>query len=178
MESELREQLHLANLDQLITEAEANDLRSESKRFRGALELIASYDKTSKHGDGICPYGCDTPNIARQALAGNGSLKRCTHAVPASGTHCPECNASRLATEFAAQLRRGEPLTGPQKYVKGLAEDLLKQCEEVAELKLLIGQLASADPCRFDHHGYCQEHMWAGKGECAHGKARKILGYQ
>ena len=31
-----------------------------------ALEEIASYDE-GRH-DGICPYGCDTPNIAKQAL--------------------------------------------------------------------------------------------------------------
>lgn len=101
----------------------------------------------------------------------------CTHAVPVSGTHCPECNASRLVIEFAAQLKRSDPLTGPQKYVKGLAEDLLKQCEENAELKLLLGQLVSSDPCRLDHHGHCQEHMWAGKGECVHSRARKLLGW-
>lgn len=100
----------------------------------------------------------------------------CTHAVPASGTHCPECNASRLVVEFATQLRRGEPLNGSQKYVKGLAEDLIKQCEENAALKMLLSQIVSSEPCRLDHHGYCQEHMWIGKGECAHGRARKFLG--
>lgn len=31
-----------------------------------ALKEIASYDE-GRH-DGICPYGCDTPNIAKQAL--------------------------------------------------------------------------------------------------------------
>ena len=37
-------------------------------KCREALESIARYDKDSKHGDGICPYGCDTPSIARQTL--------------------------------------------------------------------------------------------------------------
>jgi hypothetical protein len=37
-------------------------------KCRTALESIARYDKDSKHGDGICPYGCDTPGIARQTL--------------------------------------------------------------------------------------------------------------
>lgn len=32
--------------------------------MREALETIAGYG-----ADGICPYGCDTPNIARAALA-------------------------------------------------------------------------------------------------------------
>ena len=33
-----------------------------------ALEEIARYDKDSKFGGGICPYGCDSPHIARTAL--------------------------------------------------------------------------------------------------------------
>ena len=49
--------------------------------------------------------------------------------------------------------------------------------QEAGELRTLLGQLVSSDPCRLDHHGYCQEHMWVGKGECAHGRARKLLGY-
>ena len=36
--------------------------------YKTALQLIASYDKDSKHGEGICPYGCDCPNIAQEAL--------------------------------------------------------------------------------------------------------------
>ena len=30
-----------------------------------ALQMIQSYDH---NGDGICPYGCDTPYIAKEAL--------------------------------------------------------------------------------------------------------------
>jgi len=30
-----------------------------------ALQIIQSYDH---NGDGICPYGCDTPYIAKKAL--------------------------------------------------------------------------------------------------------------
>lgn len=102
----------------------------------------------------------------------------CIHAVPEGGA-CPTCAATRVfVVEFWAQTARGEPLTGPQKYVKGLAEDLLKQCEENAALKLLLSQIVSSEPCRLDHHGYCQEHMWVGKGECAHGRARKLLGME
>lgn len=101
----------------------------------------------------------------------------CTHAVPESGP-CPICAATRaFVVEFWAQAARGEPLTGPQKYVKGLAEDLLKQCEENAALKMLLSQLVSSAQCRFDHKGYCQEHNWMSSDECPHGKARKLLGY-
>lgn len=33
-------------------------------------------------------------------------------------------------------------------------------------------------PCRFDHHGYCQEHGWFGDqpGECGIREARGLLG--
>lgn len=46
---------------------------AEVERLRAALEMIAKYDDGVR--DGICPYGCDTPNIARAALnegANNG----------------------------------------------------------------------------------------------------------
>lgn len=43
--------------------AEVVRLRDERDRLREALERIAKY------GDnGICPYGCDTPHIAKAAL--------------------------------------------------------------------------------------------------------------
>lgn len=32
-------------------------------------------------------------------------------------------------------------------------------------------------PCRYDHHGYCQEHGWFGEpGECGVREARELLG--
>jgi len=34
-----------------------------------ALETIAQYDINSKYGENICPYGCDAPYIAKNALA-------------------------------------------------------------------------------------------------------------
>jgi hypothetical protein len=37
-------------------------------KYQAALQLIAGYDKGSKFGEGICPYGCDCPNIAQEAL--------------------------------------------------------------------------------------------------------------
>jgi hypothetical protein len=40
----------------------------EIERYRTALESISHYDVRSQYGEGICPYGCDTPNIAQQAL--------------------------------------------------------------------------------------------------------------
>ena len=43
-------------------------LKQREGELVGALKTIASYDEHSKHGEGICPYGCDTPHIARAAL--------------------------------------------------------------------------------------------------------------
>ena len=39
----------------------------KTKILVDALNTIADYDYHSGK-EGICPYGCDTPNIARQAL--------------------------------------------------------------------------------------------------------------
>ena len=38
-------------------------VQAELERVRAALERIARYGN-----DGICPFGCDTPYIAQQAL--------------------------------------------------------------------------------------------------------------
>ena len=45
-------------------------LVEERDRLLKALREIADYDKHSPHGrgSGICPYGCDTPWIAKTAL--------------------------------------------------------------------------------------------------------------
>ena len=44
-----------------------DDHVAEVERLREALQAIAAYGD-----DGICPYGCDTPHIARAALAREG----------------------------------------------------------------------------------------------------------
>ena len=40
---------------------------AENQRLREALEKIAKYDDNGTP-DGICPYGCDCPSIAQEAL--------------------------------------------------------------------------------------------------------------
>lgn len=47
---------------------EIKKLEAQLLIARLALDEIASYDKDSKHGNGICPYGCDTPHIAQDAI--------------------------------------------------------------------------------------------------------------
>lgn len=41
------------------------DLAEQARTLRGAMERIVAYGDAN----GICPYGCDTPDIARAALA-------------------------------------------------------------------------------------------------------------
>jgi len=43
----------------------------ETDRLRAALKTIAEYGIGADRNDGICPYGCDCPCIAQQALGGN-----------------------------------------------------------------------------------------------------------
>lgn len=43
-------------------------LQEKAMKYQAALQLIAGYDKGSKFGEGICPYGCDTPHIAKEVL--------------------------------------------------------------------------------------------------------------
>jgi len=52
----------------------AEGLQAENAALRAALEEIANYDKEAER-KGLCPYGCDTPNIAHLAL----------HSSPAAG---------------------------------------------------------------------------------------------
>ena len=49
----------------------AAEKAAEVERLREALENIARYDQNEgeyRDRPGICPYGCDTPQIAREAL--------------------------------------------------------------------------------------------------------------
>lgn len=49
--------------------------------------------------------------------------------------------------------------------------------DEVRTLRGLVSDFLDPDPCSFDHHGYCQAHMYLGgePGSCPHGRARKML---
>lgn len=40
----------------------------------------------------------------------------------------------------------------------------------------LIADFADPYPCRFDHHGYCQEHAWlTTESRCPHARAVELL---
>ena len=43
-------------------------------------------------------------------------------------------------------------------------------------LRTLIEELVGDEDCEFDHHGYCQSHLWfAEEAECPHVRGRKLL---
>ena len=42
-------------------------------------------------------------------------------------------------------------------------------------LAALVRDFLDPDPCRLDHHGYCQAHGWLCKGRCPHARAREVL---
>ena len=51
-----------------VGSGDSSALWSEIYRLRAELNTIRDYDRDSKHGEGICPYGCDCPSIADKAL--------------------------------------------------------------------------------------------------------------
>ena len=61
-----------------------------------ALKNIQSYDHD---GDGICPYGCDTPNIAKTALVDFGNAEYASQQAVAldAGGRCIHCGAGDSA---------------------------------------------------------------------------------
>jgi hypothetical protein len=51
---------------------EIKELERKNSIMLAALRSIAGYDKLynyQKDNEGICPYGCDTPNIAQKAIS-------------------------------------------------------------------------------------------------------------
>ena len=48
-------------------------------------------------------------------------------------------------------------------------KELLLECREV------IHNLIDDEPCRYDHHGYCQEHNWLSDGVCPHKQGKKLI---
>ena len=70
-----------------------------------------------------------------------------------------------------------EQLVGRERLIEEQGRIIRKLRSEEWKVRNLLAEIASPEPCRLDHHGYCQEHLWVGKGECAHGRARRFLGY-
>lgn len=54
-----------------------------------------------------------------------------------------------------------------------MSEGELRQ--RIAQLESVLRDLIDDDPCRFDHHGYCQTHGWLHPGRCPVARARELL---
>lgn len=52
---------------------------------------------------------------------------------------------------------------------------LVPPSQAFAVIRELIRDLTDPDDCWFDHHGYCQAHMWLNEGECPHTRAKRFL---
>jgi hypothetical protein len=48
-------------------------------------------------------------------------------------------------------------------------------CWDLQEAIEIVSDLGERDPCRLDHHGYCQEHDWFNEGPCPHKRAKEFL---
>jgi len=46
---------------------------------------------------------------------------------------------------------------------------------DLDEMLFILEEYYDPEPCRLDHHGYCQEHNWFGKGLCLNVRIRNIL---
>ncbi len=55
--------------------------------------------------------------------------------------------------------------------------DPLALRDEAWRLTQLLTDLIQEDPCDFDHHGYCQAHIWFRTDpSCPQSRAKEILG--
>lgn len=59
--------------------------------------------------------------------------------------------------------------------VSALIAEVERQAGEIAELRDIVDALADTGKCHYDHHGYCQEHLWFKSDvECPHARAQKL----
>jgi len=68
-----------------------------------------------------------------------------------------------------------ERLAGSQRLVESQRDVIRKLRSEEWAARNLVSELVSSEPCSLDHKGYCQEHLWVGKSECAHARAKRLL---
>lgn len=76
--------------------------------------------------------------------------------------------------EHAQDMLKYEGLAGRGAVLLGLVGNAERaHFEEVTALRLALDELTEDTPCRFDHHGYCQEHM--SDGPCRNELAKGLL---
>lgn len=81
--------------------------------------------------------------------------------------------------DIVAWMRRVSP-TMAQGFLEGLLGEMRRTVdalvEERAKRDRLLARFVDDNPCRFDHHGDCQEHI--GGNPCAVDQVRKLLGIE
>jgi len=72
-------------------------------------------------------------------------------------------------------LVTGKPMPDPTEVGRVLL-GVWKEPASEGVLKALVADLVDADPCHFDHEGYCQAHSWlTSERPCPHSRA-KLMG--
>ena len=83
----------------------------------------------------------------------------------------PPIEVLRAAREWAEQHRHPQPDDRMLAIVYAAGRR-----QAAADIQQLIVDLTDEDPCRFDHHGYCQAHGWmATDPRCPHARAKELL---
>lgn len=68
-----------------------------------------------------------------------------------------------------------EQLAGKERLIESQREIIRKLRSENWKARNLLGEIVSSEPCSLDHKGYCQEHLWVGRSECGHSRAKRLL---
>lgn len=104
-----------------------------------------------------------------------GRLERSPEFAGVAGVALPTDRNPLLRLVFADGYLRGQD-TVPWREFADLKHEQRQAFERVTALRLALRDLLDAigdDPCRFDHHGYCQAHFLSSPCEVA--TARHIL---
>jgi hypothetical protein len=68
-----------------------------------------------------------------------------------------------------------EQLAGKERLIESQRETIRKLRSEEWAARNLVSEMVSSEPCSLDHKGCCQAHLWVGRSECAHARAKRLL---
>lgn len=72
--------------------------------------------------------------------------------------------------QYLADLWPGEP----SETIRIMRNDLAMASEIIGRLKQLVDDFTDETECRYDHHGFCQEHNWMdNKRDCPHKRVKE-----
>lgn len=109
------------------------------------------------------PYHVQSDQGITRAFARSDISRQIEHFVV-----CPRCGATVLKTSYGTRNKCG---CGCRWW----AVDVAWLNIRVDELTKLLNELTDDSECRYDHHGYCQEHS-LGSYPCPHERAKKLIG--